>query len=126
MRCGRHRDDDGSATLFGVFVIGVLTVFTMVCVGIAGIVIAHRRAQSGADLGSLGAATAIQRSQAPCPAAADVVRRNGGRLISCRVQGETVTLRVEVTTVRIFGKVRHTAASARAGPVGTDVGLAPR
>lgn len=120
------RGEDGSITLFGVFVIGVLTLFTMACVGVAGIVVAHRRAQSAADLGALGAATAIQRARAPCPAAAEVVGRNGGRLVGCRVQGETVTLRVEVSTVRIFGQVRDTAASARAGPVGPSAGLAPR
>lgn len=122
----RCRGDDGSATLFGVFVIGVLALFTLACVGIAGIVVAHRRAQSAADLGSLGAATAIQRGQPPCPTAADVVRRNGGRLTGCRVQGETVILQVEVSTVRIFGQVRRTAASARAGPVGPSTALAPR
>ena len=125
MSCCRD-DQRGSATLFGVFVIGVLTLFTLVCVGLAGIVVAHRRAQSAADLGSLGAATAIQRGRSPCPTAADVVRRNGGRLTGCRVQGETVTLGVDVATVRIFGWVRHTGAMARAGPVGSEVGLRPR
>ncbi|MDQ6641361.1 MAG: flp pilus-assembly TadE/G-like family protein, partial [Actinomycetota bacterium] len=84
------------------------------------------RAQSAADLGSLGAATAIQRGRSPCPVATDVVRRNGGRLTGCRVQGETVTLRVDVSAVRIFGRVRHAEASARAGPVGSGVALEPR
>ncbi|MEP6815264.1 MAG: Rv3654c family TadE-like protein [Marmoricola sp.] len=118
MTRGKPRDADGSVTLFGVFVIGVLTLFTMACVGIAGIVVAHRRAQSAADLGSLAAASAIQRGRSPCAAGADVVRRDGGRLTGCRVRGETVTLRVEIATARIFGRVRHTEASARAGPLG--------
>jgi secretion/DNA translocation related TadE-like protein len=109
---------DGSATLLGVFVIGVLALFATACVGIAGIVVAHRQAQSAADLGALGAASAIARGAAPCPAAADVVRRNGGRLVGCRVADRSVTVRVEVSTVRIFGEVRHTEAGARAGPVG--------
>lgn len=126
----RSPRDAGGATLFGVFVLGVLASFTTACVGIDAIVVAHRKAQSAADLGSLGAATAIQRGQAACPAATDVVRRNGGRLVRCRVQGETVTLRVEVTTLRILGSARHTEADARAGPVGPSVGpsigLAPR
>jgi secretion/DNA translocation related TadE-like protein len=122
-----RRGADGSAALFGVFVIGVLTLFTMACVGVAGIVVAHRRAQGAADLGSLAAASALQQGKSPCAAGAAVVRRNGGRLTGCRVQGETVVLGVEVATVRIFGRVRHTGARARAGPVpGTGAGLVPR
>ncbi len=122
MRAARDRGECGSSTLFGVFVIGVLTLFTTTCVGIGGIVVAHRKAQSAADLGSLAAATALQQGRAPCAAGADVVRRNGGRLLGCRVRGESVLLRVDVATARILGRVRHTAASARAGPSGARVG----
>lgn len=122
----RGRDDRGSVTLFGVFVIGVLTLVTLACVGVAGIVVAHRRAQGAADLAALAAATAIQHGRSPCAVAADVVGRNGGRLRGCRVQGETVLLRVDVATVRILGRVRLTQARARAGPVGQGAGLVPR
>lgn len=125
MRLAGCRAEAGSATVFGVFVIGVLTLFTAACAGIAGIVVAHRQAQSAADLGSLAAAVALQQGQAPCAAGADVVGRNGARLLDCRVQGETVLLRVDVATALINGWVRNTAASARAGPAGPGAGLAP-
>ena len=73
--------------MFGVAMTGLLLTFSLACAGVAGIVVAHRRAQAAADLGSLAGATAIQHGHAPCPAAADVALRNGGRLVGCTVAG---------------------------------------
>ncbi len=111
------RGEQGSATVLGITVLGLLTVFALTCAGVAGIVVTHRKAQAAADLGSLAAATAIQAGRAPCAAAAVLARRNGGRLVGCAVRGEVVTVRVEAATPRLLGVVRHTSASARAGPV---------
>lgn len=112
-------------TVLGIAMTGLLLTFTLACAGVAGIVVAHRRAQAAADLGSLAGATAIQRGHAPCPAAAEVARRNGGRLVGCAVLGEVVTIRVEAATPRLLGAVHHTRASARAGPV-WSAGVVPR
>ena len=122
----RRRGERGSATVLGIATTGLLLTFSLACAGVAGIVVAHRRAQAAADLGALAAATAIQRGHAPCAAAAGLARRNGGRLVGCTVQGDVVTVRVEAATPSLLGAVRHTRASARAGPVWTGAGLVPR
>ena len=121
-----RRNERGSATVLGVATIGLLTVVALAGAGIAGIVVTHRRAQAAADLGSLAAASAIQRGRLPCAAAAEVTRRNGARLVECTVIGEVVTVRVEAATPPLLGVVRHTRASARAGPVWTGSGLVAR
>jgi secretion/DNA translocation related TadE-like protein len=113
----RRASEAGSATVLGVQVIGMLAILTLVCVAVAAVVLAHRRAQAAADLGSLAGAAALQRGDPACAAASDVARRNYGVLRSCLVLGETVTVRVEVTTPPLLGQVRHTVAVARAGPV---------
>ena len=53
--------------MLGIALTGLLLTFSVACVGVAGIVVAHRRAQAAADLGSLAGATAIQHGHAPCP-----------------------------------------------------------
>jgi secretion/DNA translocation related TadE-like protein len=123
---GRDHDrgEQGSVTVVGISMLGLLLVATAVYAGIGGVVVAHRQAQSAADLGSLAAATAIQRGLAACPSASEVARRNSARLVSCHVRGEVVTVQVEVTTGRILGSARRTRASARAGPVWAG-GVAP-
>jgi secretion/DNA translocation related TadE-like protein len=123
---GAGKDERGSAAVFGIAALGLLTAFAMTCGGIAGIVVTHRQAQAAADLGSLAAATAIQHGRPPCAAASEVSRRNGGRLVGCSVRGEVVTVRVEASTPPLLGLVRHTRASARAGPVWSGSGLVPR
>ncbi len=123
---GADEDERGSAAVFGIAALGLLTAFAMTCAGIAGILVTHRRAQAAADLGSLAAATAIQRGRPPCAAASEVTRRNGGRLVGCSVRREVVTVLVESSTPPLLGLVRHTRASARAGPVLSGAGLVPR
>lgn len=110
-------DESGSATVLGLSMIGLVLTFSLACAGIGGLFVAHRQAQGAADLGSLAGATAIQRGQSACVAAARIARRNEAVLTRCAVQGEVVTVCVTVATAPILGRVRHTEASARAGPV---------
>jgi secretion/DNA translocation related TadE-like protein len=117
-RCGRPAGAEaGSATVAGLTMLGLVVAFALTCAGVAGLFVAHRQAQSAADLGSLAGATAVQRGQPACAAAARIARRNGAVLTRCAVQGEVVTVRVAVASAPLLGRVRHTDASARAGPV---------
>ena len=66
-----RRGERGSATVFGIATTGLLLTFSVACAGVAGIVVAHRRAQAAADLGSLAAATAIHDASSQAAGEAD-------------------------------------------------------
>jgi secretion/DNA translocation related TadE-like protein len=107
-------DDRGSASLWllGVALAVLLLAGTVAMAG--GLVVARHRAQSAADLGALaGAQRAVEGAGVACPAAERIVRANGGRMVSCRVEGLDV-----VITVRVPGPAgwNDGEASARAGP----------
>lgn len=108
---------------------GAVVVFAMTCLGLvlfvgAGVgvavalVVAHRQAQSAADLAALAGATAAQRGTDPCTASSRSALANGGRLAGCDVTGETVTVTVTVPGPHWLGQRSDLAARARAGPSG--------
>jgi secretion/DNA translocation related TadE-like protein len=112
----RCRDERGAATVVAIGLVGVLTFVTAVCVGVAALVLAHRRAQVAADLAALAGASALQRGADPCAAAGTITERQGARLQRCVVEGEEV---VVVTGVRVATALggAELPARARAGPV---------
>jgi secretion/DNA translocation related TadE-like protein len=110
----------------GLAMIGLVLTVALTCAAVGGLFVAHRQAQGAADLGSLAGATAAQRGQPACAAAARIARRNGAVLTRCAVQGEVVTVRVVVASAPLLGRVRRTEASARAGPATAGVRVRPR
>lgn len=108
------RRDRGSAsvwvalciTLFGVLFIAVLTLGQAVT--------ARHRSAAAADLAALAAADrALLSTGQACDAARRVAAANGGRLVRCRVQGETVDLTASVRAGLFAPRAR-----SRAGPAG--------
>lgn len=109
-------DERGSAAPFAVGVIGLL-LFLGAALGVVGAVfVAHRTAQSAADLAALAGADALQVSGDACAAAATITSRNGATLESCEIAGEDVTVRVRVEGPRWLGQPGDPVAEARAGP----------
>lgn len=83
---------------------------------------ARGSAQAAADLGALAAATAWRQGADPCATAAEAVRRNGGKVVSCVLEdGGVVGVRASRTAVGPevgpwAGALGDAGAHARAGP----------
>jgi len=112
----RRRRDRGSATLPAIACLGVLLLLGAALGVTAAMVRAHRSAQSAADLAALAAATAAGRGGDACGAAAELARRNGGRVTGCTVRGDDVTVVVRVAGPHWLGQTSDLSAEARAGP----------
>ncbi|MER7888702.1 Rv3654c family TadE-like protein [Micromonospora sp. NPDC094482] len=79
---------------------------------------AVQRAGVAADFGALaGAGRALDGDVAACALAAELVGRNGGRLVACQLDGLDVLVTAEVTVTPLPGLTRVATATARAGPV---------
>jgi secretion/DNA translocation related TadE-like protein len=111
------KDDQGSTTLVGAFVIAALMVLAVLLSWVCAAASARHRAQSEADLAALaGAYRAVDGQEAACAAARALVARSSGLLASCRVEDLDVLVVVEVDIAGAgfsFGPAR---AAARAGP----------
>ncbi|WP_328528314.1 flp pilus-assembly TadE/G-like family protein [Nocardioides sp. NBC_00368] len=113
------QDERGSAAPFAVGAIGLL-LFLGAALGVVGAVfVAHRTAQSAADLAALAGANALQISEDACAAASAVSARNDATLESCEIAGEDVTVTVRVEGPRWLGQPGDPVAEARAGPTET-------
>lgn len=110
------RDERGAATLLVVAATGLLLFVGLALSAVAGVVVAHRRAQAAADLAALAAATALKEGQPGCATAAEVAGANGGSLVSCALDGREATVEVRVHGPRVAGRAVDPVATARAGP----------
>ncbi|WP_426242841.1 Rv3654c family TadE-like protein [Nocardioides sp. LHG3406-4] len=110
------RDERGSASVLVVTVAGVLVLVALALSAVAGMIGAHRRAQSAADLAALAAADALSRGGDGCVVAGAVAQANGAALASCRVEGADVWVEVRVRGPDWRGAGRDHVARARAGP----------
>lgn len=112
-----HRlGDRGAATVLAVSFLGVL-VLVGAALGVVGaMVVAHRSAQSAADLAALAGAGAVADGADPCAAAASLAADNGARLHRCTVTVRDVTVEVTVPGPRWLGQPHDLTARARAGP----------
>lgn len=111
----RRRDDDGSATVWAVHLLALLTAVAVAASAMTALVAGHRRAQAAADLAALAGATAAQSGLAACSAAATIAARNHARLQACAEADGVVTLRVETRAV-VLGRSHSLLGMARAGP----------
>ncbi|MGN6160368.1 MAG: Rv3654c family TadE-like protein [Marmoricola sp.] len=106
------RDEAGAMTILALALMVALVVIALGAASVVGVVVAHRTAQNAADLASLAAAAEASRGADGCAIAVDVVRAQQASLVSCAVEGTTVTLQVRVEPVLGPG----VSARARAGP----------
>lgn len=110
------RDEDGVAVVATIALVGLLVVVAVVGAEVGGLVIAHRRVASSADLAALAAASAQEQGRDPCSAATAIAGANTGRLVGCRVLDDSsVEVIVEFRPGGLLGRADLTARS-RAGP----------
>ena len=83
----RPRGERGAATVLAVSFLGVLVLVGAALGVVAAMVVAHRAAESAADLAALAGAGALADGGDPCAAAAAVATGNGARLDSCTTAG---------------------------------------
>ncbi len=110
--------DRGGATIW-VLTVGLVSLsLALASAAVGAAIVARHRAQSAADLAALGGAVvAIQGTGPACGRAASLVAANGGRLVSCRLDGLDVIVTAEVTPAGVAAFAGAARASARAGPV---------
>lgn len=113
----RLGNDRGAASLL-VLAIGLM----LIAGGVAGAAIGaaqvgRHQAHTAADFGALaGAVRVVFGDRVACGRAAELVMANGGRMVSCRLDGLDLVVQVEVTVRPLPGLTRVATADARAGP----------
>jgi secretion/DNA translocation related TadE-like protein len=113
----RSRGEAGLAAPAVVTLAGLLVVVTGLAVTGGRLLLDHRRAAAAADLAALAAATAVQHGADGCAEARRYARLNRTALTGCSVDGEVVTVRVELAAQVLLGRRVVLRADARAGPV---------
>lgn len=116
MRPARRRSDRGVATVFGLGLVAVLLLGTVVAVVLTQVVAARHVAASAADLGALAGVGATRAGADACGAVAATVAAGGADLVECRVDGADVVVTAAVRTQPVLGLWWRPESSARAGP----------
>ena len=112
----KPRSEEGAGTIVAVAMLGVLVTVTLAVSGVVGVVAAHRRAQSSADLSALPGAAALRDGGDVCERARVIATLNATRLRRCQVEGWSVLVEVG-KAIRLPGGSLDMAARGRAGPV---------
>ena len=112
----RPHDQRGSATVLVVAFAGVLLLVGAALGVASAMVLAHRSAQSGADLAALAGAQALAQGADACAAATGVATANGVRIETCQTDGRDVTVSVAARGPHWLGQSHDLSAQARAGP----------
>ena len=110
------RRERGAASLLVVTCLALLLTVGAALGEVAALFRAHRSAQSAADLAALAGAAAGQRGDDACAAADRLASSNRAALLTCRMAGDDVVVRVEVAGPRWLGQSADPVAEARAGP----------
>ena len=120
MRPGRRGTEGGSAAVLAAVLVGLLAVLAVLVAAVGGVVADQRRVASAVDLAALAAAAALQRGADACVTARSTAQRNGASVVTCRVDGDVVTLRAVRPATLVLGRTIEVSSRARAGPAGLD------
>lgn len=116
---GAGGSERGAATVLAVALLGLLVLVAYALSVVAAVLVAHRTAQSAADLAALAGAGAVAgpTGDEPCEAAKAVSEANGARLEQCVVTGRDVLVMVAVPGPEWRGwRAGDLRAQSRAGP----------
>lgn len=116
----------GAGTVFVLALVAVVLTVAMAVAACAGLLVAHRQAQSAADLAALAGAVAAGRGGDACAAAGEVAALNAARLASCEVDGPRVRVRAGVGGPTWAGFGRELVGEAVAGPDDAEPLTTPR
>lgn len=112
----RPRGEAGSATVLVVAMAGLLMLVGAALAVVTAMVVAHRAAQSAADLAALAGARGVAEGGDGCARAAEIAAANGARVMACRVSGRVIDIVVEVPGPHWLGQTSDLMARSRAGP----------
>ncbi|GLW08942.1 hypothetical protein Misp01_40720 [Microtetraspora sp. NBRC 13810] len=119
----RAEGERGSATVWTVAFMALLTTVAMVIAYVGMARVARHRAQSAADLSALEAARlALEGPDHACGAAAVLAVENGAVLDRCSIRDSIAEVEVSVPLALPGTSVRRVASRARAGPVAPATG----
>lgn len=110
------RGERGAASVLVIALVGMLLMVGAALAVVAAILVAHRTAQSAADLSALAAAQALADGGDACAVAASVALANGAVVTACAVASREVRVSVLVEGPRWLGQQGDLEAEARAGP----------
>ena len=107
--------DDGAAGLLTLWACVSLFAISAVIPTTAALARLHTEADTAADLSALAAASQLLGGVEPCASGRQIATANGATLISCRVHGMTVSVRVSVPLPRPLNRLSPTGGlTARA------------
>ncbi|MFG2072013.1 Rv3654c family TadE-like protein [Nonomuraea maritima] len=116
----RERDragERGSATLWGVALMGLLMAIAMAFATVGSVRVARHRVAGAADLSALAAArVAMVDPDGACDRASALAEQNGVRLIHCTLTGDVVDVWTSLPVVVPLVGPRTLTGRARAGP----------
>ena len=106
----------GAATVHAVTVAVLLVVMTLALVQATSLVRLRHRVAAAADLAALAASRASASGEEGCRAARDTARRNGARLVSCRMDYDVATVTARAISPPWWGGRWAAEQRARAAP----------
>ncbi|WP_425564006.1 Rv3654c family TadE-like protein [Nonomuraea longicatena] len=118
-----RRRDRGSATLWGIALMGLVMAVAMVFAAVGAARVARHRVHSAADLSALAAARLVIADPArACAQAAEIAKANGVRMARCVLTGEVADIWTELDLAFPGLGTRTVTGRSRAGPSWTTVG----
>lgn len=106
----------GAVTVYAVSAAVMLTSMALVMTQVAGLVRLKHSVASAADLAALAASRASVAGEDGCDAAEDLMRRNGARLVSCRMDFDVATVVAGGVSKQWWGHTWRVEQKARAAP----------
>ncbi|MFB4272553.1 Rv3654c family TadE-like protein [Nonomuraea sp. GTA35] len=109
--------DRGSATLWGVALMGLLMATATAFATVGSVRVAHHRASSAADLSALAAAKlALIDPDGACGRASELAAQNGVKLMKCQIADDIADVWTAVTISLPLLGPRTVQGRSRAGP----------
>ena len=112
----------GSVTIHALWVATLLCVVAVVTAQVATVVRAKHQVASAADLAALAGSRASLAGEDGCEAARAVARRNGARLVRCRMDLDVATVTARGGTQSWWGHQWAFEVDARAAPAFYEAG----
>jgi secretion/DNA translocation related TadE-like protein len=118
-----NREERGSATLWGVALMGLLMAVATALAAVGAVRVARHRVGNAADLSALAAAKlAMVDPEGACGRASTLAVRNGVQLTKCEITGEIVDIWTSLSITLPLAGTRILVGRSRAGPVDAPPG----
>lgn len=111
------RPERGAVTVLAIAVGSFMSLIAVVIVQASALVRLQHEVTKAADLAALAASQASVAGRDPCPAAADVARRNHAVMVRCRMDFDVATITARGEAGAIWGERFGVNRMARAAPV---------